>query len=56
MAANKTQVNDLSVAAFIGQLADPAQRADAQALVTLLQSATGEKPKMWGPSIIGFGA
>ena len=56
MAANKTQVNDLSVAAFIGQLADPAQRADAQALVKLLQSATGEKPKMWGSAIIGFGA
>ena len=56
MAANKTQLNDLSVAEFIGQIADPAQRADAQALVKLLQSATGEKPKMWGPSIIGFGA
>jgi hypothetical protein len=56
MAANKTQLNDLSVTAFIGQLADPAQRADAQALAKLLQSATGEKPKMWGPSIIGFGA
>ena len=56
MAANKTQLNDLSVAAFIGQLPDAAQRADAQALAKLLQKATGEKPKMWGPSIIGFGA
>ena len=55
MAANKTQINDLSVAAFIGQLPD-SQRADAKTLVKLLQSATGEKPKMWGPSIIGFGA
>ena len=56
MAANKTQPTELSVAAFIDQLADPAQRADAQALVKLLQKATGEKPKMWGPAIIGFGA
>jgi hypothetical protein len=55
MAANKTQLNDLSVAAFIAQLADP-QRADAKAFVKLLQNATGEKPRMWGPSIIGFGA
>ncbi len=56
MAANKTQPTELSVAAFIDQLPDPLQRADAQALVKLLRSATGEKPKMWGPSIIGFGA
>ncbi len=55
MPANKTQLNDLSVAAFIGDLAGP-QRADAKAFLKLLQSATGEKPKMWGPSIIGFGA
>jgi Domain of unknown function (DU1801) len=56
MAANKTQPTELSVAAFIDQLADPLQRADAKALVKVLQKATGEKPKMCGPSIIGFGA
>jgi Domain of unknown function (DU1801) len=56
MAANKTQLTELSVAAFIGQLADAAQRADATALVKLLESAIREKPKMWGPAIIGFGA
>ena len=55
MAANKTQPTELSVNAFIDQLPD-SQRADAQALVKLLQNATGEKPKMWGPSIVGFGA
>ncbi len=36
-------------------MADPARRADAQAM-KLMQSATGEKPKMWGPSIVGFGS
>jgi hypothetical protein len=55
MAANKTQLTEGSVSAFLDQLADP-QRADAQALVKLLESATREKPKMWGPSIVGFGA
>lgn len=55
MAANKTQPTELSVNTFIDQLPDP-QRVDAKTLVKLLQSATSEKPKMWGLSIIGFGA
>ena len=56
MAENKTKPTKLSVAAFIAALADPAKRTDAKVLVKLLQSAAGEKPKMWGPSIIGFGS
>jgi hypothetical protein len=56
MADNKTKSTKLSVAAFIDTLTDPARRADAKALVKLMQSAAGEKPKMWGPSIIGFGS
>src|SRR5580658_6856069 len=55
MAENKTKLTGLSVAAFIDAITDPARRADAKALVKLMQSATGEKPKMWGTSIIGFG-
>ena len=56
MAENKTKPTKLSVAAFIDALTDQTRRADAKALVKLMQSATGEKPKMWGPSIIGFGS
>ena len=56
MPANKTQPTKLSVAAFIDALADPARRADSKTLVNLMQTATGEKPKLWGPSIIGFGS
>jgi hypothetical protein len=56
MAENKTKPTNLSVAAFIDALTDETKRADAKALVKLMQSATGEKPKMWGPSIIGFGS
>ncbi|MGA2902229.1 MAG: DUF1801 domain-containing protein [Candidatus Korobacteraceae bacterium] len=56
MAENKTKPTQLSVIAFIDALADPARRADAKVLVELMQSAAGEKPKMWGPSIIGFGS
>jgi Domain of unknown function (DU1801) len=56
MAENKTQATKASVAAFVDKIADPAKRADAKALVKLMQKVTGEKPAMWGPSIIGFGS
>jgi hypothetical protein len=54
MADNKTKPTKLSVTAFINALTDPTRRADAKTLVKLMQSASGEEPKMWGPSIIGF--
>src|SRR5271170_585066 len=56
MAENKTKPTQVSVTAYIDGLTDPAKRADAKALVKLMQTAAGEKPKMWGPSIIGFGS
>lgn len=56
MAANKTKLTEVSVKEFIDALPDEAKRADAKALVKLMQQATGEKAKMWGPSIIGFGS
>ncbi|HZU30481.1 MAG TPA: DUF1801 domain-containing protein [Candidatus Angelobacter sp.] len=56
MAENKTKPTQLSVAEFIAGVADPVRRADAKALIKLMQNATGEKPKMWGPSIVGFGS
>ena len=56
MAENKTKPTKLSVTDFIAGITDAARRADAKALVKLMQSASGEKPKMWGPSIIGFGS
>jgi hypothetical protein len=55
MAENKTKPTKVSVASFIDQVADPAKRADAKALIKLMRRLTGEPPKMWGPSIIGFG-
>ena len=55
MADNKTKPTQVSVAAFIDALPDEGKRTDAKVLVKLMQKATGEKPKMWGPSIIGFG-
>jgi hypothetical protein len=56
MADNKTKPTKTSVAEFIDSLADPSRCADAKALVKLMQKASGEKPKIWGASIIGFGS
>lgn len=56
MADNKTKQTEQSVAEYIAALPDETKRADAKAIVKMMQSATGEKPKMWGPSIIGFGS
>lgn len=55
MTDNKTKLTQVSVAAYIDALTDQTKRADSKALVKLMKTATGEKPKMWGPSIIGFG-
>ena len=55
MVANKTQETDADVAAFVAGVADQGQRVDAGVLITLLSRLSGEPPKMWGPSIIGFG-
>jgi hypothetical protein len=55
MAENKTKATKASVSGFIAAIADDARRADAKTLVKLMQDASGEKPAMWGPSIIGFG-
>ena len=55
MALNKTKPTEVSVTAFVNELAEPAKRSDAKALIGLMKNATGEKPRMWGPSIIGFG-
>ena len=56
MAENKTKPTEVSVTAYIDAIKDQVKRADAKALVKLMQSAAGEKPKMWGPAIIGFGS
>ena len=55
MAENKTQRTKASVPAFLATIADPSRRKETKELVDLIREITGEKPAMWGPSIIGFG-
>lgn len=53
MAENKTKPTKASVAAFLNQIEDERKRRDAKASDKLSREITGEKPTMWGPSIIG---
>ncbi len=55
MAELKTKKTAASVAAFLAGLDDPRARKDARTLVALMKAATGARPRMWGPSIVGFG-
>lgn len=56
MAENKTKPTKASVAGYLAAIENVEKRSDAKAILKLMQAATGEKPKMWGPSIIGFGS
>lgn len=56
MSDNKTKPTKVSVDAFLDNVPDAGKRADALVLIDMMQRATGEKPVMWGPSIIGFGS
>ena len=50
----KTKVNEASVDAFIDKQPE-AVAADCHTIIKLMKKATGEEPKMWGTSIVGFG-
>jgi hypothetical protein len=55
MSSPKTIVNDASVEDFINAVPNAGKKADSFTLLELLSGVTGEQPRMWGPSIIGFG-
>src|SRR5262245_36180388 len=44
-----------TVAGYIESIASPARRRDAQTLLGLMKRVTGEEPRMWGSSIVGYG-
>src|SRR3954470_22813539 len=55
MAKNKTTETSISVDQFIDAVKDEVKRQDSYSLIQLIKKQTGLDPKMWGPSIIGFG-
>ena len=53
---NKTKATGASVDGYLGAIKSDERQKDCRALAKLMAKATGEKPKMWGPSIVGFGS
>ncbi len=56
MAKNKTRPTDASVADYITSRASAQQRADCRELMALFKKITRHSPRMWGPSIVGYGS
>jgi Domain of unknown function (DU1801) len=55
MAELKTKPTQASVKEFFNQIPEKERRDDCIALAKMMEEITGDKPKMWGPSIVGFG-
>ncbi|MFN8287812.1 MAG: DUF1801 domain-containing protein [Chitinophagales bacterium] len=55
MAEIKTKANAASVEGFLNNVKEEQQRKDSFVLLEMMQKASGEKPRMWGATLIGFG-
>ena len=55
MAKNNTKPTGASVKDYVASRANEQQRADVRELMALLKSITKYPPKMWGPSMVGYG-
>ncbi len=56
MAEPKTKPTAASIDEYLESRASPEQLVDCKSLMAMLQRVTREAPKMWGPSIVGFGS
>ena len=55
MAELKTKPNEQSVTDFLQAVQEERKRKDSFAILELMKEVTGQDPKMWGDSMIGFG-
>jgi hypothetical protein len=55
VAENKTKPTGVSVTAFLNAIEDNDKRRDCKKIAAMMRAATGNRAKMWGPSIVGFG-
>ncbi len=51
----KTKKTEISVEDFLNTIKDEQKKKDSSILVKMMEKATGDKPKMWGTAIVGFG-
>lgn len=56
MTQNKTKATDASVDEYLASRANDQQLADCHVLMALFAKLTHQPPKMWGPSIVGYGS
>ncbi|MBC7821310.1 MAG: DUF1801 domain-containing protein [Planctomycetaceae bacterium] len=56
MATTKTKATTASVDTYLASRASPEQLADCKTLIAICKRVTKQQPKMWGPSIVGFGS
>lgn len=56
MAKLKTKLTEASVDEYLASRASPEQLADCKAIMAICRRVTNEEPKMWGPSIVGYGS
>lgn len=56
MAENKTKPTTASVQDYIASRANARQRTDCRELMALFRKITGKSPRMWGPSMAGYGS
>lgn len=56
MSTLKTLPNESSAIDFINTVESETKRQDAMVLLDLFSKVSGQQPKMWGASIIGFGS
>jgi hypothetical protein len=56
MADMKTRSTDESVDEFLRSIPDDARRRDCRRVLAIMRSVTGEEPKLWGASMVGFGS
>lgn len=56
MAELKTKVTEANVEDYIASRANEEQKADCKTLMTIFKKVTKQPPKMWGPSIVGYGS
>lgn len=56
MAKNKTEATGASVDDYLAARGNEQQRSDCRELIALMEKATQQSPRMWGPSIVGFGS
>lgn len=52
----KTKPTAVSVKDFVAKVENPKRRAEAQTALSMYKAITGAEPRMWGPSIIGYGS